>query len=96
MSTIWPAALAAKSAAYIELASGLVLFIVSSGVEYVQPELLMVTWSADATMAALGTPAWMAPEQTSADAPIGPQADGRSVEYRQWRQKIAGPRAPCR
>jgi phosphate transport system substrate-binding protein len=31
--------------------------------------------ASDATMAALGTPAWMAPEQTSADAPIGPQAD---------------------
>jgi phosphate transport system substrate-binding protein len=29
----------------------------------------------EATVAVLGTPSWMAPEQTTADAPIGPQAD---------------------
>jgi phosphate transport system substrate-binding protein len=31
--------------------------------------------ASEATAAALGTPAWMAPEQTTMDAPIGPQAD---------------------
>jgi phosphate transport system substrate-binding protein len=29
----------------------------------------------EATLAILGTPAWMAPEQTTADADVGPQAD---------------------
>jgi phosphate transport system substrate-binding protein len=31
--------------------------------------------ASDVTLAAVGTPAWMAPEQTSAETPIGPQAD---------------------
>ncbi len=31
--------------------------------------------ASEATAAILGTPAWMAPEQTTMDAPIGPQAD---------------------
>ncbi len=31
--------------------------------------------ASDATVTALGTPAWMAPEQTTIDTPIGPQAD---------------------
>ncbi len=31
--------------------------------------------ASEATAAILGTPAWMAPEQTTTDAPIGPQAD---------------------
>jgi phosphate transport system substrate-binding protein len=34
-----------------------------------------MTREGDATRAILGTPAWMAPEQTTTDAPIGPQAD---------------------
>jgi phosphate transport system substrate-binding protein len=31
--------------------------------------------SGETTLSVLGTPAWMAPEQTTIDAPVGPQAD---------------------